>query len=46
MYCENCEEYQEPVNGKCPVCGKILIIQIEKFELDEWDNDSEFENID
>lgn len=35
-YCDKCEQYVEPENGRCPDCQSKLSIIKEKKEEDEW----------
>jgi rRNA maturation endonuclease Nob1 len=41
-WCENCEEWIEPENGRCPICGKSVKeekIKTDNYEEDELDPD-------
>lgn len=42
-YCNNCEEYVEAWDGRCPLCNNRITVTRKKTKLDEFEeNDSEW----
>lgn len=38
-FCDECEEFVEPQDGRCPNCNEKLVLQDRLSKFDEWEDE-------